>query len=113
MKDSIDALADQVNSRDNLVARLGILAVNLDDQVRSMIGTLRIPSGVIVVARVADSIGTDTGLETGDIIHNVNRTPVDSLSSLRAALADIKPHDPVVLQVERAGGFQWLAFDMQ
>lgn len=113
MKDSIDALADRVNSRDNLVARLGILAVNLDDQVRSMIGTLRDPSGVIVVARVADSIGADTGLETGDIIHNVNRTPVDSLSSLRAALADIKPHDPVVLQVERAGGFQWLAFDMQ
>jgi hypothetical protein len=38
---------------------------------------------------------------------------IDSLSSLRTALTEIKPHDPVVLQVERGGGFQWLAFDME
>src|SRR5208282_5716636 len=32
---------------------------------------------------------------------------------LSAALRQIKPHDPVVLQVERGGGFQWLAFEME
>jgi hypothetical protein len=46
-------------------------------------------------------------------IHSVNQVSIDSLSSLRAALTQIKPHDPVVLQVERGGGFQWLAFDME
>jgi len=35
------------------------------------------------------------------------------LSSLRAALREIKSHDPVVLQVERGGGLQWLAFEME
>jgi serine protease Do len=54
-----------------------------------------------------------SGLETGDVIHTVNQTPISSLKTLRAALSQIKPHDPVVLQVERNGGYQWLAFDME
>jgi S1-C subfamily serine protease len=78
-----------------------------------MVGTLRNPSGVVVVARVADFMSSATGLETGDVIHSVNQVSIDSLNSLRAALTQIKPQDPVVLQVERGGGFQWLAFDME
>jgi serine protease Do len=113
MKDPLDALQDLVNSRENLVSRLGVLAIGLNDELRSQIGTLRNPSGVIVVARVADVMSAATGLETGDIIHSVNQVSIDSLSSLRAALSQIKPRDPVVLQVERAGGLQWLAFDME
>jgi len=112
-KDSIDNLADLVTSRENLVSRLGILAIDLNDQVRSIVGTLRNPSGVVVVALVADFIRLDTGLQAGDVIHSVNWTSIDSLSALRAALTQIKPHDPVVLQVERGGGFQWLAFSME
>ena len=113
MKDPMDAMPDLAKSRENLVSRLGILALTLDDQLRSMLGTVRIPSGVVVVARVADFMSSATGLETGDVIHSVNQTSIDSLSSLRAALGEIKPHDPVVLQVERGGGLQWLAFEME
>src|SRR5579863_1813108 len=113
MKDPTDALTNLVDSRENLVSRLGILALSLNEELRSVVGTLRNPSGVVVVARVADFMSSETGLETGDIIHSVNQTPIDSLSSLRAALTQIKPHDPVVLQVERGGGLQWLAFDME
>ncbi len=113
MKDPMDALPDLANSRENLVSRLGILALTLDDQLRSMLGTLRNPSGVVVVARVVDFMSSATGLETGDVIHSVNQTSIDSLSSLRTTLNQIKPHDPVVLQVERGGGLQWLAFEME
>ncbi len=113
MKDPMDALPDLANSRDNLVARLGILALTLDDKLRSIMGTLRDPSGVLVVGRVANFLSSSTGLQTGDVIHSVNKTSIDSLSSLRAALDQIKPRDPVVLQVEREGGFQWLAFEME
>jgi S1-C subfamily serine protease len=52
-------------------------------------------------------------LQTGDIIHSLNQAPIDSLSSLRAALEQIKSHDSVVLQIERGGGYQWLAFEME
>jgi hypothetical protein len=43
----------------------------------------------------------------------VNQTAVDSLGALRAAVNGMKPHDSVVLQIERGGGFQWLAFEME
>ena len=113
MKDPMDALPDLANSRENLVARLGILALTLDDRLRSMLGTPRNPSGVVVVGRVADFMSSATGLETGDVIHSVNQTSIDSLSSLRTALNLIKSHDPVVLQVERGGGLLWLTFEME
>ncbi|MGB8012443.1 MAG: trypsin-like peptidase domain-containing protein [Terriglobales bacterium] len=113
MKDAMDALPNLANPRDNLVARLGILGLDLNDELRSVLGPLRNPSGVVVVARVAEFLSSATGLETGDVIHSVNQTPVDSLASLRATLRQIKPHDPVVLQVEREGGLQWLAFEME
>ena len=113
MKDTMDALPDLANPRDNLVSRLGILGLDLDDKLRSMLGTLRNPSGVVVVARVADFMSSATGLETGDVIHSINQIPIDSLSSLRTALKQIKRRDPVVLQVERGGGLQWLAFEME
>lgn len=113
MKDALDVLPELANPRDNLVSRLGILALNLNDDLRSTLGPLRNPSGVVVVARVADFLSSANGLETGDIIHSVNQISIDSLTSLRAALRQIKPHDPVVLQVERGGGFLWLAFEME
>ena len=47
--------------------------------------------GVIVVARVASFLSSANSLQTGDVIHSVNQTPIDSLSSLRTALRQIKP----------------------
>jgi len=113
MKDSLDNLSDLVNRPDSLVRRLGVLAVDIDDEVRGAIGKLRISDGVVVVARVANFVGVDTGLQTGDVIHRVNQQDVDSLVALRAALAKINRGDPVVLQVERSGGLQWLAFELE
>jgi len=68
---------------------------------------------VLVIARAVDLTGPETGLKTGDVIHSVNKTPVESLESLRAALNGLKPTAPVVLQVERDGQLQWLAFEME
>jgi serine protease Do len=113
MKDPMDALPDLANARENLVSRLGVLALDLNDELRSVVGPLRNPSGIVVVARVQDFMSSASGLQTGDIIHSLNQAPIDSLSSLRAALEQIKSHDSVVLQIERGGGYQWLAFEME
>jgi len=113
MTDPMDALPDLANARENLVSRLGVLALDLNDELRSVVGPLRNPSGIVVVARVQDFTSSASGLQTGDIIHSLNQAPIDSLSSLRAALEQIKSHDPVVLQIERGGGYQWLAFEME
>jgi len=112
-RDQMDKLMDAVDTDKSLVRRLGILAVDLDDQLRSTVGSLRISSGVVVIARTADLIGPETGLKTGDVIHSLNTTQIDSLDSLRAALNGLKPTSPIVLQVEREGQLQWLAFEME
>ena len=38
----------------------------------------------VVIARAAELLGPETGLKTGDVIHTVNATPIDSVDSLRA-----------------------------
>jgi len=112
-RNPMDKVMDAVDPATSLVRRLGILAVDLTDQLRSAVGSLRISSGVVVVARAADLLGPETGLKTGDVVHSVNGTSIDSLDSLRTMLRDIKPNAPVVLQVERDGGLQWLAFELE
>ncbi len=112
-RDEMDQLFDAADPEKNLISRLGILATDLTDDLRSKIGTLRIPSGVVVLGRAADLILPDTGLETGDIIHALNTTPITSMDLLRAALATLKPGDPVVLRVERSDGLTYLSFEME
>jgi S1-C subfamily serine protease len=68
---------------------------------------------VIVVGRAADLILPDTGLQAGDLIHELNTTSIDSMETLRAAVRDLKAGDPVVLQVERDGGLIYLSFEME
>jgi len=112
-RDQMDKLVDAVDPDKSLVARLGILGVDLSEQLRSVVGNLRTSSGVVVIARAANLIGPETGLKAGDVIHSLNKAPVDSLDSLRAALNVLQRNAPVVLQVERDGELQWLAFEME
>ena len=112
-RDPMDKFVDAVDPQKSLVQPLGILAVDLSDQLHSLVGDLRIPGGVLVVARAADLIGPETDLKTGDVIHSVNTVPIDSVDGLRAELKKIKTGGSVALQVEREGGLQWIAFEME
>jgi len=112
-RDQMDKLLDAVDPDKSLLPRLGILAVDLDGQLRSMIGQLRISSGVVVVARAVSLLGPETGLKTGDVIHSLNGIPVDSVDALRGRLNELKHNSAVALQLERDGKLQWLAFEME
>jgi serine protease Do len=111
--DQMDQLLDAANPENSLISRLGILGVDLTPDLRSQLGSLRVPSGVIVVGRAADLILPDTGLQAGDLIHQLNTTSIDSMDTLRAIVRDLKTGDPVVLQVERDGGLMYLSFEME
>jgi serine protease Do len=112
-RDQMDQLFDAADTEKSLVPRLGILAVDLTDELRNKIGPLRVPSGVIVLGRAADLITPDTGLQTGDIVHSLNTTPITSMDALRSAVLALKTGDPVVLQVERSDGLTYLGFEME
>jgi serine protease Do len=112
-RDPMDQLFDAADPQKNLVPRLGVLASDITGELRSQIGSLRIPSGVIVLGHAADLTTPETGLQTGDIIHSLNTTPIPSMDALRAAVQALKLNDPVVLQVERSDGLTYLSFEME
>jgi serine protease Do len=112
-RDPMDQLFDAADPEKSLVPRLGILAVDITGDLRNQIGTLRLPGGVVVLGRAADLITPDTGLQTGDVIHALNTTPITSMDTLRAAVQSLKTGDPVVLQVERSDGLSYLSFEME
>ena len=111
--DQMDQLLDAANPDKSLVPRLGVLAIDLTDDLRSAIGNLRISSGVLVIGRAADLILPDTGLQAGDVIHQLNTIPIDSMDTLRASLAKLKTGDPVVIQLERDNGLMYVSFEME
>ncbi len=111
-RDSIGRLLGSVDPEKNLVRRIGILAVPIDPGIAGMIPGLRVPAGILVVARALYAGGVESGLSAGDVIHAVNGTSVTTLDELRAALRAIKPGDPVALEIEREGSFLFLAFEL-
>jgi serine protease Do len=112
-RDPMDQLFDAADPGKSLVPRLGILAIDFSSDLHNQLAALRIPSGVIVLGRAADLITPETGLQTGDVIHALNTTPITSMDALRSAVLALKTGDPVVLQVERSDGLTYLSFEME
>ena len=107
-----DRLTDLVNPDKSLIAKLGVLGVEITEANAAMASNLRAPIGVLVVGHTKDeSSSADSGLQTGDAIHGVNGTPVATVTELRAALDALGPRHAVVLQIERGGQFIFLAFE--
>ncbi|HXM93943.1 MAG TPA: trypsin-like peptidase domain-containing protein [Candidatus Dormibacteraeota bacterium] len=108
----LDRLADLVKPANNLVEKLGILGMDLNGQIAQLLPDVRLSSGVIVLARAADSRGGHPSLVAGDVIHAMNGTSIDSLNRLRSGLDQLKPRSPVVLQIERDGKLMFVDFQL-
>jgi serine protease Do len=107
--DQVSALADPEK---NLVPQLGILAVEIDKNIASMIDDLRDPYGLIVAARAAGAAG-EVPLTTGDVIRSFNGQPMTTLERLRAALKALPSGAPIVLQIQREGKLQFVTFSLE
>jgi S1-C subfamily serine protease len=111
-RDEVHRVAD-LDPEGNLIGKLGIVGVAINKNISDELPGLRMASGVIVAARAAYAAAVETGLQSGDIIHAMNRIDIISLDGLRQALDKLKTGDPVVLQIERQGKLMYLAFDME
>jgi serine protease Do len=111
--ENIGDLADIPGLQKSLVRRLNIFVTDLDGELRPLLQGTRSDSGVLVVAQIGGSNALDTGLETGDIIRAVDRTALQTTSQFETLVHNLRSGDPVVLQVERKGKFQYLAFEME
>jgi serine protease Do len=109
--DDADRLADMADPVKGLVAQLGVLGITVDQQIEEIMGPMRLPTGIAVVARV-ESSGMNWGLQVGDVIHAVNGNFVYKVEDLKAALAKLAAGNPVALLVERRGTLQYLSFEL-
>lgn len=112
-EDDPTRFADLVSPDQNIVPQLGILAIDVDDKIASMLGTLRLPYGVLVAARSADSPATEHQLTAGDVIISLNSAPVKSLAELRSAVGRMPSRTPVVFQVQRQGELMYVALELE
>jgi serine protease Do len=101
-----DKFVALVEVEKNLVPRLGVLAVELDDEVVGLLPTLRGNEGVLVAARARE--GTEDDLTPGDVIYAINGVSVRSLSELRTVVERAKRGDTLVFQVERKSQLLYL-----
>ena len=108
-----DHLSDKIDPETNRVRRLGIIGIDIDEETAKLVPSLRLPSGVIVAALSASSAASPTGLQVGDIVHRVNGTEVSSVETLRAAVESFKRGDAIAIFIERNGGLQYLAFELE
>ena len=108
-----ERFASLVTPERNLIARLGILALELDDEMRRTLGPLRGREGVVVAARSGGGPGAEDGLRPGDVVYAVNGVSVRGLAELRSAAARPAPGEPLVLQVERGGRLVYVVVETE
>ena len=108
-----DRFLSLVTPERNLVPRLGVLALELDDDLRRSLGPLRAAQGVLVAARSGGSPGAEDDLRPGDVVYAVNGVSVQGLAELRSAVTRAAPGEPLVLHVERGGKLVYVVVEAE
>lgn len=110
--DDVDDLNDLPDLHRTLIAELSLFVIDMNDTVKTLLKEDDVDSGVVVVAQAANTNAVVTGVEAGDVIRAVNRTPLQSVSQLQSLVHQFGSGDPIVLQIERDGKLEYLAFEM-
>ncbi len=99
-------LGDLVSPERNLVPRLGVLGLDLTEELAQFLPGLREMRGVVVAA-VADPAGPG-GLEPGDVILELNGSAMRTLLEVRNALDRLPVTETAVLHVNRQGQLRYV-----
>ena len=106
-------LQDLAPPEQNSIAEFGILGLSVDEKLAAMVPPLRMPSGVLVVARIrarGDFAGDD--FVTGDVIHAINGAAIRDIPSLKQALQSLTSNtQALVVQVERLGRLKFVVLE--
>jgi serine protease Do len=112
-KEAPKGLSDLAARNGELIRTLGILALNLDARVNSVLPGLRRFSGVAVGAIPAEYSAANPGLQAGDVIYEINGKRIESVLQLNAALSARTTGDAVALLVERDGTLSYVPFEYE
>ena len=70
-----ESILDPTQSASNIIPKLGIVGIQITDSVAQLIPPTRIPGGILVTALTAGGNASLFGLQPGDVMHFLNRTP--------------------------------------
>ena len=106
------SLTDLANQEAQLIRRLGVLALPLNERSQRALPELRRLSGVVVGAIPTEYAGSNPGLAGGDVIYECNGARVTSVAEL-AKIVDSKASGaPMALLVERNGQLVYVSFEL-
>jgi serine protease Do len=108
-----ERLASLISPAKNLIPRLGIFCLEIDDRVARLIPGLRRHYGLLVAARSPEGQAPFIDLSPGDVIHQMNNLPIGLFDLFRTRIEELKSGDSVALQIERDGRLQYVAFDIE
>jgi serine protease Do len=108
-----DRLSALISPAEDLIPRLGIFCLEIDDKLTRLIPELRRHYGLLVAAKAPDSQASFIDLRAGDVIHQMNNLPIGLFDVFRAKIDELKPGDAVALQIERDGRLQYVAFEIE
>jgi len=110
--DDPNRFQEMVSESSNLIPALGILAIDLNDNLLKMVPELRKPARVLVAALVASSSEYQEGLAPGDLIISLNGKSVFNVETLRKLLGESQTGNSVVLQVQREDQLRFVVFEL-
>jgi serine protease Do len=102
-----------VSPEQNLVPPLGILALDVDDQLKRMLFPLRKSEGVLVAASSGAASQGHEPILPGDVIYSLNGKAIASVAALREALGALDHDAEAVLQVQRGGELHFLVLELE
>jgi serine protease Do len=111
-RDEADRFRAMVTPEQNLIARLGILGLDLTPELAQAIPGVRGLHGVVVAGVALDAEPTGGPLP-GDVIYGVNGTPVRTLGDLRTAIGQLSPGAPAVLHLGRQGQLRFVTVTLE
>ena len=91
--------------------QLDLLCVDLDEEFKASRPHPRLDGGALVAAMSADATSPTASCRATSSTASTARSSWPS-ADLRAAVADLKDGDPVVVQVERQGQLMLIAFEI-
>jgi serine protease Do len=98
---------------DNLVVRLRLLGVSLDEKLLSEMPPMRKNYGILVAGMVPGALIQEDGLAPGDVIHSINNKPVATLKDVRDQVDALPPRARVVMQIERSGKTKFIEYQLE
>jgi serine protease Do len=92
---------------------LGLAVQNLSPEMAQSLGVPPQTQGVVVTKVQEGSPADDVGIQQGDVIEEVNQHTITDEREYRAALRQMKAHEPILLLVRRGHTTLYLAMQLE